>query len=219
MKKVYGVFDLVQTEKRLDFEGIYAINCNLLNCTKGDFKIMFSDDPNKYGISVSGSAEAQNSPEIQVITTPQVYSINIEQDRPYSEGLLHITLVLPKRKFNALNVQGNIMEYNIDGGEFTHINLSNKKGKIFVNIKSHHVCLFSKYYPITAAVELTGKSLLQVGSELGDVKVILTNAGKVLMKQPQPKRFISRLAHNSSGFDVNMYFIGEMQGKYTVIQR
>lgn len=220
MKKIYGAFYEVNIEKRLNFKDIFAINLDLTKCTKGDFKVDYSDDVEKQGIFISGTCESNNSPDIIITETLEVYSISLVQLKPKAEGLLHITLILPKKKFNYLSSSGDTMEFNVIGGEFSYINLSNNKGNINVNVKTKRACLFSKYYPIKATLEVTDKTLCQVGSRMGNVNLKLLNAGKVNIKPDHRNtpNFASSLLQNAKGYEVNLFVIGNFEGNYTITQ-
>lgn len=218
MKKVFGAFYEVSERRKLDFTNMFAVNFELAKCAKGDLRIEFTDDEEKQGFFIGGHTEAHNKPEISIRQTPQVYTITVEQEKPDGEGMLHLTLVLPNKKFNAITAVGRVMAYELKGGEIEYINLSNEKGDINVDVKSRHVCLFSRWYPVNAKIEATGRMLCQIGSRMGDVTISLKNVKAIcLQEKPADKeKYIDKFKPAKNGYLADVYLQERAEGTYII---
>lgn len=218
MKKIFGAFYEVSEKRELDFTNISAVNFELAKCAKGDLKIEFTEDKEKQGLFIGGHAEAHNKPEIHIRSTPQVYTIRLEQEKTDAEGMLHLTLVLPNKKFNSITAVGRIMEYEVNGGQIEYINLTNEKGDINVDIKSRHVCLFSRWYSVNAKIEATGRALYQIGSRIGDVNISLKNVKEIHLhrKPADENKYIEKFRSAEKGYLADIYLPERVEGMYII---
>lgn len=219
-KKIFGAFYEVAEERKLDFTDIFAVGLELGKCGKGDLRIEFTDKEEKQGFFIGGHAEANNKPEVTIYKTPQVFTIKVEQEEPIAEGLLHLTLRLPKKKFSAVIAVGKVMEYNlIKNGEINYINLANVKGNINVEATSNHVCLYSKYYDIDAKITATdGKNALyQIASRAGNVNISLKNIGELIVHEPpEEEKYVNKFKPTQNGVKAELYFKKPAEGQYTI---
>lgn len=218
MKKVFGAFYEVSERHPLDFTNVFAVNFELVKCAKGILKIEFTDDESKQGFFVGGHAEANNKPEVSIRETQSVYTISVTQENPQGEGMLHLTLMLPQKKFSSITSVGSIMEYDVKGGEIDYINLANQKGEINVDVKANRVCLFSKWYPVNAKVEASGQSLFQLGSRMGNVTLSLKNVSelRVHVKPKDKEKYINQFKPDNGGYLADVYLQERAEGTYII---
>lgn len=180
-RKIFGAFYPVEEKREVDFKDVQAVAIEMRKCAKAEVTVLYSEEP---GFFVGGHAEQHNFPEINIHKSNSGLNFVVEQPQVTAEGLIRVTLALPKgHKLIGLRSEGITVEYNIDGIELHSLNLANTKGKINVKCKAQNIGLFSKYYPVEASIELNGRALLQVGSCIGDVSVKLTNASTVNIKR------------------------------------
>lgn len=213
-EKIFGAFYTVNKHEKLNFEKTQAFNLVLDKCGKGELAIKFSDKEDEFGFHVGGHAEQHNLPIITIYNHTNSVRIVLEQEDLRAEGLLHLTLVLPKKKYGGLTVTSQIMDIRIEGGEFDFLNLSNKKGYIEVDTTSQNVAIHSRYYPVQAIIRLVARGLIQIGSRTGDVNLNLLNAGKVnVLRKPQDSsKYICQGNPVEHGYLVDVYLNEKVEG-------
>ena len=217
-EKIFGAFYTVNKHERLNFEKIQAFNLVLDKCGKGELAVKLSEKEDEFGFHVGGHAEQHNLPVITTYNNTKSVRIVVEQEDQRAEGLLHLTLVLPKKAYSGLNVTSQIMDIRIEGGEFDLLNLSNRKGYIEVDTTSKNVAIHSRYYPVKAIIHLIDKSLVQIGSRTGDVDITLLNAGKVnVLRKPQDlSKYICQGNPVEHGYLAEVYLNEKVEGLQTI---
>ena len=162
-KKIFGAFYVVDVKQSLDFEKIQAVSIDLRNCGKAELSVIYTDREEDQGFFLGGHAEHHNEPAIILFNSTGGVNITVEQPDARAEGLIRVTLALPRnKKLSGFRSEGNVVEYNLLNVDIDHVNIANKKGKINFQGRVNNLGLYSRYYPVEVQVELMQKALLQM---------------------------------------------------------
>lgn len=218
-KKVFGAFYTVSEKRELNFDEIQAVSIDMRKCAKSELSVVYTKEKSEQGFFVGGHAEHNNNPEISMFKSACGVNIVVAQKDLRAEGLLMVTLALPEGyKLVGFRSEGTVIEYNLIDVDIERINLSNQKGKINFKGKSQNVGLYSKYYPVTACVELTGRALIQLGSRTADVNLTLKNASQVdIKRKPQlEQQCICTCKTCTNGYLAELYLDSNSDGKVVI---
>lgn len=218
-KKIFGAFYNVDVKQELDFSKIEAISVDLRKCAKIEMSVIHTDREMDQGFFLGGHAEHHNEPVIVCLNSASGVNITVEQPDTRAEGLMRVTLGLPiGKKLVGFRSEGNVIEYNLIDVNIDHVNVANKKGNITFKGKANNIGLYSRYYPVKAEVELTTRTLIQLGSRTADVELKLVNASEVHIKnKPEDaEQCIVKTNLKEEGYAVDVYLDPQSDGKYTI---
>lgn len=218
-KKIFGAFYVVDIKQSLDFEKIQAVSIDLRNCGKAELSVIYTDREVDQGFFLGGHAEHHNEPAIIIFNSTGGVNITVEQPDARAEGLIRVTLALPRnKKLSGFRSEGNVVEYNLLNVDIDHVNIANKKGKINFRGRVNNLGLYSRYYPVDAQVELTQRALLQLGSRTADVMLTLVNAKEICIKRKpeDAEQCLVKPLLKEDGYAVDVYLDPQAEGQYTI---